>query len=86
MNADFRKVKVLLSAAYKDGTVLRQEYPVPVRASIEIIPGAADKYRELNLRLVVDTADAEELLEGFTHGTASLSVEQMLTPLDRESH
>lgn len=82
--SDFRKNKVLLSAAYKNGTFLKQDYPVPARVSVEPIPGA-DKYKELNLRLVVDTADAEELLEGFTHGTVSLLAEQMLTPLDRDA-
>lgn len=85
MSADFRKSKVLLSAAYKNGAILKQDHPVPARVTIETIPGAADKFRELNVRMVVDTPDAEELLEGFTHGMVSLSVEQMLSALDRES-
>lgn len=80
--SDFRKAKVQLSAVYRNGTVLKQDYAVPARVNVLAIPGA-EKFRELSLRLVVDSRDSEELLEGLARGTVNLSIEQMLSPIER---
>ena len=81
---DWRKAKVTLDAVYRDGTVLKQNHYVPARCSVLTIPGAPDKFRELSVRMVVDSRDAEELLEGLANGVVSLSIEQMLSPGERE--
>lgn len=80
--SNFRKAKVLLTAAYKNGDILRQDYQVPARIEIREIPSIS-KFKELSLRLVIATEDAEELLEGIALGTTSLTIEQMLSPLER---
>lgn len=83
--SDFRKARVLLTAVYRNGAVLKQDHAVPARVSVQPIPGAG-KFRELSLRLVVTPEISEELLEGICGGTASLSIEQMPSPVERESH
>lgn len=80
--SDFRKARVLLSAVYRDGAVLKQEEARPARVDVLAIPGT-ETFRELNLRIVVDSRDAEELLEGLVRGHVTLSVEQMLHSLER---
>jgi hypothetical protein len=84
--ADFRKARVSISAVYKDGTVLKDDQAVPARVDVLPIAGAPDRFRELSIRLVVDTNSAEELLEGLCLGTVSLSIEQMLSLVERESN
>jgi len=81
--ADFRKTRVLLTAVYRNGDVLRQDHAVPARVSVQPIPGAG-KFRELSLRLVVTPEISEELLEGICAGTVSMNIEQMPTAVDRE--
>ena len=82
---DWRKAKVAVDAVYRSGDILCQGYNVPARCSILAIPGAPDKFRELSIRLVVDSRNAEELLEGLANGTVTLSIEQMLSTGERES-
>lgn len=82
---DWRKAKVTLDAAYRNGTILHEGHQVPARCSILTIPGASENFRELSIRLVVDSRNAEELLEGLAHGNVSLSIEQMLTSVERDS-
>lgn len=84
--SDFRKARVILTAVYRNGDVLKQDHAVPARVRILPIPGAPDKFRELSLRLVVDSRDSEELLEGLCSGSVSLEIEQMLSPVERESN
>jgi hypothetical protein len=81
---DYRKAKILVTAVYKNGDVLKQDVAVPARVGVFVIPGA-DNFRELALRLVVDPGSSEELLEGICRGTVSLSIEQMLSPMERET-
>ena len=81
---DFRKAKVLLTAVYKNGDVLKQDFAVPARVRVLPIPGV-DNFQELNIRLVVTPSISEELLEGLCQGNVSLSIEQMLSPIERES-
>lgn len=85
--SDFQKSKVQLTAVYKSGEILGslKEHDVPARVSVLSIPNAPEKYKELSIRLVVSSNDAEELLEGLCSGQASLSIEQMLSPLEREN-
>jgi hypothetical protein len=82
--SDFLKAKVVVSAVYKNGDVLKQNHNVPARVAVFNIPGA-DKFKELSLRLVVDAGIAEELLEGLVHGNVSLDIEEMLSAAERES-
>lgn len=82
--SSFRKTKVLLTAVYKNGEVLKQEQPVPARVSVLPIPGT-EKFQELSLRMVIDPSISEELLEGLCRGSVSLEIEQMLSPVERET-
>lgn len=82
--SDFQKSKLILTAVYKNGDVLRQDHPTPARVKVVPIVGA-EKFLELSLRLVVDAKEAEELLEGLIHGEVSLSIEQMLSAAERNS-
>lgn len=82
--SDFRKARVILSAVYRNGEVLKQDDPRPARVDVLPIHGA-EGFRELNLRIVVDSRSSEELLEGLVHGNVTLSVEQMLSPVERET-
>lgn len=85
--SDFRKARILLTAVYKSGEVLDklQEQAVPARVNVTTIPNA-DKFRELSLRLVVDSKNAEELLEGLCHGSVALSIEQIPSVAERLSN
>jgi hypothetical protein len=83
--SDFRKARVILTAVYKNGDVLKQDHAVPARVSVLPIPGAG-KFRELSLRMVVAPDISEELLEGICRGTVSLNIEQMLSPVERETN
>lgn len=83
--SDFRKAKILLTAAYKNGEVLKDNFAVPARVTVETIP-ETPKFRELNLRLAVEAGVSEELLEGLCAGTVFLSIEQMLAPTEREAN
>lgn len=80
--ADFQKARVILTAVYRNGEVLKQEETRPARVAILPIPGA-EKFRELSLRLVVDSRDSEELLEGLIRGEVNLSIENMQSPVER---
>lgn len=83
---EFRKAHVTIDAIYRDGTILKENHSVPARVSIHTIPPPApDKYRELALRMVVDTEHAEELLEGLCHGSVTLSIERIPSAIERES-
>lgn len=82
--SDFRKAKIVVTAAYKNGEILKQDHAIPARVELINIPGN-EKFRELNLRLAVDNSFSEELLEGVCSGHVFLSIEQMLTPADRET-
>lgn len=73
----------MLTAVYKSGDVFKKDFAVPARVSVLPIPGA-DKFRELNIRMVVDPEISEELLEGLCLGAVSLDIEQMLSPSERE--
>lgn len=84
--SDFRKAQVVIDAVYKDGTTLKRNHSVPARVTTCIIPGAPDKYRELSLRMVVDSRDSEELLEGLCRGRVSLSIEQIPPAVNRDSN
>ncbi len=81
--SDFRKARVILTAVYKNGDVLKQDHAVPARVCVLPIPGAG-KYRELAIRMVVTPDLSEELLEGICAGTVSLNIEQMPSPVERE--
>lgn len=81
--SDFRKARIILDAVYKDGSVLKQDFAVPARVSVLPIPGSED-FQELSLRLAVAPGISEELLEGLCRGTVCLSIEQMLSPVERE--
>lgn len=81
--ADFRKAKVVLTAVYKNGLVLKENHDVPARVSVVPIPTITN-YQELNIRMVVDSKDSEELLEGLCRGAVSLNIEQMLSIAERE--
>lgn len=83
--SDFQKARIIMSAAYRSGDVLMQDKAVPARVRILPIPGA-EKFRELNLRIVVDSRDSEELLEGITRGTVFITVEQMLSVIERSTN
>jgi len=85
--SDFRKARIKVTAVYRNGEVLNnlQEHAVPARVDVLRIPGASDKLRELQIRLVVDSRSSEELLEGICNGDVSLEVEQMPTPVERET-
>lgn len=82
--SDFRKAKIIVTAAYKNGEVLKQDHAIPARVEVTSIPGS-DKFRELSLRLAVDNSLVEELLEGVCSGHVFLSIEQMLTAAERET-
>lgn len=82
--SDFRKSRVVLTAVYRNGDVLKQEQAVPARVSVVAIPGTTE-FQELSLRLVVSPGVSEELLEGLCRGNVSLSIEQMLSPVERET-
>lgn len=82
--SEFRKAKIVLTAAYKSGEILRQDVPAPARVEVRAIPDAPN-FRELSIRMVVDSSISEELLEGLVLGSANLSIEQMLSPLEREA-
>lgn len=82
--SNFRKVKVVLTAVYKNGDVLKHDFVVPARADVLPIP-SVDKFKELSLRMVVDSDISEELLEGLCLGNISLDIEHMLSPAERES-
>jgi hypothetical protein len=78
------KVRVLLNAVYRNGDVLKQDFPVPAQAAVREIVGA-EKYRELCLRMVVTPDVAEELLEeGLCRGVTALSIEQIPSLAERE--
>lgn len=79
-----RKTSIHLTAVYRTGDVLKKDHKVPAVASIREIPKAPSKYRELNLRIVVDGRDAEELLEGVLQGKVYLNIEQMIPAVDRQ--
>lgn len=81
--SDFRKAKILVTASYKNGEILKDNSAIPARVSVQSIPDTP-KFRELNIRLAVDKESAEELLEGLTGATVFLSIEQMLSPAERE--
>lgn len=81
--ADFRKSKVLITAVFKNGDVLKQDHAVPARVSVMPIPGV-EKFRELSLRMVVTPDISEDLLEGLCGGIVALSIEQIPTAADRE--
>lgn len=81
--SNFRKAKIVLTAVYKNGNVLKQNLAVPARVDLLPIPGI-DKFRELSVRMVVDTNISEELLEGITLGSVSLDIEHMLSSAERE--
>lgn len=81
--SDFRKAKVLVTAVFRNGDVLKQDHAVPARVSVQPIPGV-DKFRELALRMVVTPDISEDLLEGLCDGVVTLSIEQIPTAADRE--
>ncbi len=83
--SDFRKARIVFDAVYKDGTVLKHNHIAPARVNVLPISGA-EKYHELNIRIVVDAKESEELLEGLCRGNVSLSIEHMLSPVERESN
>lgn len=78
------KIRVNLTAVYKNGEVLKKDHKVPAKVGVLTIPGA-EKFRELQIRMVVDAGNAEELLEGLLKGSVHLNIEQMLTLSERES-
>ena len=82
--ADFRKAKIFVTAVYRSGDVLKQDFAVPARVSVLPIPGT-EQFQELSLRLAVTPNISEELLEGLCRGNVSLNIEQMHSPLERES-
>jgi hypothetical protein len=75
---------IILNATYKDGTDILKEHRTPARASIHTIDGAP-KFRELNLRIVVEARHSEELLAGLCSGVTSVSIEQIPSAVERDS-
>lgn len=84
--SDFRKTRATLTAVYRNGDVLKQDHIVPVRVAVIQIPKASDTFRELSLRLVVDTKDSEALLEGLCSGYVSIDISDMLSSVERDTN
>lgn len=84
--SDFRKIRVVMNATYRNGDVLKNNHPTPARTEIVDIPGMEGKYKELSIRLAISAKEAEELLEGLSSGEVSLDIKDMLYSMERETN
>lgn len=80
---EYRKARIGITAVYKNGEFLEKDHDVPAKVTVQAIPKVPSKFRELQLRMVVDGRHAEELLEGIVNGKVSLQIEGMLTAVER---
>lgn len=81
---EFRKTNLTIDASYRDGSALLTAHKTPAKVRLQDIP-EVPTFQELNLRIVVDSKDAEELLEGIINGELYLAIEEIPTLVERNS-
>lgn len=82
--SESRKSKILIDASYNNGEELYKEHPAPCLPALHLIPGTT-KFKEIRLRIVVDSRNAEDLLEGIFNGQVTLDIVGMPSAIERDS-
>ena len=84
MDTEFGNVRVMLSAAYDDGSTLHEDKVTPARVQIQTLKGGGNDYREVCIRMVIPASQAGELFEGIkSSGVVDVTIDGMKPSIKR---